>query len=224
MTASQPYSDRRALPALRDRLIVLEGMPGAGKTTAARALAALGLPVLGEYTDDADATIAVSQHPDVADDDAHQQNWLRKAARCTARLAGGDTVYADRDWLSSLSYAYSTAPADSGALLRQRAAWAARRLRDGSLLLPQAYVIFDLDPATSLSRRAGRLRPGHPWNQPGNLRKLRDFYANPAQALHPVHPGLAHALRQPFRIDISGHADPRHIADSLAALSSRTRP
>ena len=82
-------------------------MPGAGKTTAAYALTALGLPVLGEYTDDADATIAVSQHPAVADDDAHQHNWLRKAAWCTARLAGGDAVYADRDWLSSLSYAYS---------------------------------------------------------------------------------------------------------------------
>jgi len=202
----------------RAGLIVLEGMPGAGKTTAACALAARGLPVLGEYTDNADTTIAISAHPPVDDDDAHQQNWLRKTAQCTARLARGGTVYADRDWLSSLSYAYSTAAADDGALLRHRAAWAASRLQDGSLVLPGIYVIFDLDPATSLDRRASRLRPGHPWNHPGSLQRLRDFYTCPSRALEPVNPSLAQALRQPRRADIYGTAGPREIAGRLAEL------
>jgi predicted ATPase len=218
MTASLPCSDTVPLAVPRDGLIVLEGMPGAGKTTAAGTLAARGLPVLGEYTDNADATIAISAHPPVDDDDAHQQNWLRKTAQCTARLARGGTVYADRDWLSSLSYAYSTAPADGGALLRHRASWAASRLHDGSLLLPEIYVIFDLDPATSLDRRVGRLRPGHPWNQAGSLRRLRDFYTSPSQALDPVHPGLAQALRQPRQANISGAAHPHQIASLLAEL------
>jgi predicted ATPase len=197
-------------------------MPGAGKTTAACALAARGLPVVGEYTDNADATIAIAMHPPFDDDDAHQQNWLRKTAQCTARLAHGGVVYADRDWLSSLSYAYSIAAADGGALLRQRAAWAASRLRGGSLLLPGAYVIFDLDPATSLDRRASRLRPGHPWNDPGSLRRLRDFYTCPSRALDPVDPGLAQALRRPRRADICGLIDLHQIADRLEELGGQT--
>lgn len=221
MTANPPCSDTVPLAVPRDGLIVVEGMPGAGKTTAACALAARGLPVLGEYTDDADTTIAIAMHPPVDDDDAHQQNWLRKTAQCTARLARGGTVYADRDWLSSLSYAYSVAAADGGALLRHRADWAASRLDDGSLLLPGIYVIFDLDPATSLDRRGGRLRPGHPWNQPGSLRRLRDFYNCPSQALLPVHPRLAQALRQPRRADISGHSDPHQITGRLAELGGQ---
>ena len=221
MTASPPCSDTVPFAVPRDGLIVLEGMPGAGKTTAACALAGRGLPVLGEYTDNADATIAIAMHPPVDDDDAHQQNWLRKTAQCTARLTRGGTVYADRDWLSSLSYAYSTAAADGGALLRHRAAWAASRLRDGSLLLPGIYVIFDLDPATSLDRRANRLRPGHPWNPPGSLRRLRDFYPCPSRALDPVHPGLAQALRQPRRTDICGLIDPHQITGHLAELGGQ---
>lgn len=222
MTASPPCSDTAPFAVPRGGLIVLEGMPGAGKTTAACALAGRGLPVLGEYTDNADATIAIAMHPPVDDDDAHQQNWLRKTAQCTARLAHGGMVYADRDWLSSLSYAYSIAAADGGALLRQRAAWAASRLRGGSLLLPGAYVIFDLDPATSLDRRASRLRPGHPWNDLGALRRLRDFYTCPSRALDPVDPGLAHALRRPRRTDISGLIDLHQIADRLEELGSQT--
>lgn len=221
MTASPPCSDTAPLAVPRDGLIVLEGMPGAGKTTAACSLAERGLPVLGEYTDNGDVTIAIALHPPVEDDDAHQQNWLRKTAQCIARLAHGGTVYADRDWLSSLSYAYSTAATDGGALLRHRAAWAASRLRDGSLLLPGLYVIFDLAPATSLGRRADRLRPGHPWNHPGPLRRLRDFYTCPSWALDPVDPSLAQALRQPRRADICGLTDPHQILGRLADLSSQ---
>jgi len=144
-----------------------------------------------------------------------------RPAQCTARLAHGGTVYADRDWLSSLSYAYSTAAADGGALLRHRAAWAARRLRDGSLFLPGIYVIFDLDPATSLDRRASRLRPGHPWNHPRLAAAAPRFLRLPSRALDPVHPGLAEALRQPRRADICGLTDPHQITGHLAELGGQ---
>lgn len=221
MTASPPCSDTAPLAVPRDGLIVLEGMPGAGKTTAVGALAARGLLVLGEYTDIADATIAIAMHPPVDDDDAHQQNWLRKTAQCTARLARGGTVYADRDWLSSLSYAYSITPADGGALLQQRATWAATSLREGSLVLPGIYVVFDLDPATSLARRASRLRAGHPWNDPSSLQRLRDFYASPSRAFDPVDPGLAQALRRPRRADICGLSAPDRILRRLAELGGQ---
>jgi predicted ATPase len=225
---SYPCSDDRPGPADRPplsvpwrRLIVLEGMPGAGKTTAALALAERGLPVLGEYIDDTQTTLAISQHPPVTDDDAHQRNWLRKAAQATACLARGGSVYADRDWLSSLSYAYSIAPADGGALVTQRCIWAARHLADGRLLLPGTYVIFSLDPATSLHRRRARLRSGHPWASPTTLQQLCDFYTNPGKALHRVHPGVAEALHQPTWIELSGHSDPHEAARRLTALASQ---
>jgi hypothetical protein len=196
-------------------------MPGAGKTTAATALICHGLPVLGEYTTDTDTTIPINQHPPITDDDAHQQNWLRKAAQCATHLAHSGIIYADRDWLSSLSYAYSIAPTDNGTLLAHRAAWAAGHLDAGTLLLPGTYVIFSLDPATSLHRRAHRLRPGHPWNNPATLYRLRDFYTDPAGALHLIHPGLAAALRQPGWITISGLTSPDEVTTRLAALGSR---
>jgi len=217
MTASKPCSEPAAAPARRGRLIVLEGMPGAGKTTTATALAARGHSVVGEYTSDTEATLTIEDHPDVSDDDAHQANWLRKAAQCTARLASRPVVYADRDWLSSLSYACTGSDSE---LLARRARWAARHLYAGTLLLPDVYAVFDLDATASLSRRAGRLRAGHPWNQLVTLGRLRDFYRDPARTIRPACPELAAALGIPERIDISGHDDPRLMLDRLAGLAA----
>jgi predicted ATPase len=218
MTASSPCSKPIAAITPERRLIVMEGMPGAGKTTTANALAADGHSVVGEYTDDGDTTIAVSAHPDISDDDAHQLNWLRKTAQSTARLDRNPLVYADRDWLSALSYAYSSEVADGGALLAERAAWAERHLADGMLLLPGTYAIYDVDPAASLARRAGRLRPGHPWNHLNALARLRDFYRYPSQALQPVSPALAAAVSQPSRLDISGEDDRAAVLARLSSL------
>jgi thymidylate kinase len=220
MTASSRCSDTttpHAVPATA-RLIVLEGMPGAGKTTAAAALAGQGHSVVGEYTDDSDATIAIAAHPGITDDDAHLANWLRKAAQCADRLTSRPVVYADRDWLSSLSYAYS---ADDGNLLDRRAAWAARHLSAGILLLPSAYAVFDLDPAASIARRATRLRAGHPWNHPAALERLRRFYLDPAACLRPVSPELAATLSVPAWTAVSGHDEP---AVTLARIESLARP
>jgi predicted ATPase len=218
-TPSRPCSDILAPAAPSARLIVLEGMPGAGKTTAACALAALGHVIVGEYTDDASSTLAINDHPGVSDDGAHQRNWLRKAAQCSARLDRNPVVYADRDWLSSLSYAFSTASADGGALFSQRAAWAARHVADGTLLLPGTYVIFDLSPSASLARRAGRLRPGHPWNHPEALGRLREFYRDPAASLRPASAELANAVALPARIGICGHDAPGGILTCLESLA-----
>jgi predicted ATPase len=219
MTASSPCSKTINVIAPEKGLIVLEGMPGAGKTTTADALAAAGYGVVGEYTDDRDATIPVSVHPDISDDGAHQLNWLRKSSQTEARLVRDPVVYADRDWLSALSYAYSCAVADGGALLAERTAWAERHLADGTLLLPGTYVVYDIDPATSLARRADRLRPGHPWNCLNALEQLRDFYRDPPQALQPFSAALAGALSRPRRLDISGRDDRGSVLAYLSSLA-----
>lgn len=218
MIRQQHCSDPVAVHA---RLIVLEGMPGAGKTTAAARLQRLGWQVIGEYTSADGTTVAASEHPGVEDDDAHQANWLRKAAQCATALHTG-VIYADRDWISSLAYAHSTSAADGGAFLRGRCTWAAENLHDGRLLLPSVYVIFDLDPQASLQRRSGTLKPGHPWSQRHPLERLREFYLDPAAALGPSHPGLAGTIRNVVRLTLSGHDDPHvnlrrltELADSI---------
>ena len=93
---SSPCSEHVAAPAQR-RLVVIEGMPGAGKTTTLSALERLGQLAVGEYVNGDGAALAVSGHPGIADDDGHQANWLRKAARCKDLLRTGRVVYCDRD-------------------------------------------------------------------------------------------------------------------------------
>ena len=88
MTAKTPCSDRHnGPPASAAPLTVLEGMPGAGKTTTGQRIAATGVQFLGEYTTGSGTTIPIADHPAPGDDDAHQANWLRKAAQTRAALA-----------------------------------------------------------------------------------------------------------------------------------------
>jgi hypothetical protein len=220
MTGKTPSSDRHnGPPALAAPLTVLEGMPGAGKTTTGHRIAATGVQFVGEYTTGSGTTIPIADHPAPGDDDAHQANWLRKAAQARAALADGRPVVCDRDWLSSLAYAYSIADSDGGRLLHARTAWAAACLDDGTLLLPGSYLIFDIDVAASLHRRAGRLKDGHPWSLPGPLRRLQDFYADPVAAVTDAHPALGAALRRTRWRHVCGHDDPQHqfqIARDLA--------
>lgn len=135
------------------RLVVLEGMPGAGKTTLARALAAAGQAVLGEYTTPGRSTIPLSRHPGTGDGSAHDANWLRKSGQAAAARHASEIIYLDRDWLSALAYAYSIADQDDGQLLRRRCSWARDRLGSGELLLAGTYVIFHVTPATGPVRR-----------------------------------------------------------------------
>lgn len=175
-------------------VLVLEGMPGAGKTTAATALAAENRAVIGEYTTTTGSVMPIQQHPDVDDDAGHQHNWRCKHHQVDAARQHGP-VFCDRDWLSAVAYAYSIAGTDRGELLRSRAHWAAACLDRGDLTLASTYIVFHLDPTLSLQRRANRLTPRHPWSTLPGLTRLAAFYTDPAQAVAPVHPELGARLR-----------------------------
>jgi len=75
-----------------------------------------------------------------------------------------------------------------------RAGWAVRHLHRGNLAVAHAYLVLHIDAATSLTRRADRLTPGHPWSNPAGLARAANFYTDPVAALAPVNPDLAGAL------------------------------
>jgi hypothetical protein len=185
---SPPCSDATG----RYPVLVLEGMPGAGKTTAANTLAAENRIVVGEYTTTTGDVLSIEAHPAANDDPGHQHNWLRKHHQVQAARCHG-SVFCDRDWLSALAYAYSIT--DGGDPLSSRIGWVSDCLDRKDLTLASTYVVFQLDPRVSLHRRAGRLTPGHPWSSPPGLIRLAAFYTDPVEALAPVHPDLAARLR-----------------------------
>lgn len=157
-------------------VLALEGMPGAGKTSAATALAAQNWTVIGEYTTVTGDVVPIHAHPDVGDDAGRQRNWLRKHHQVHAARRNGP-VFCDRDWLSALAYAYSVADTDHGELLDSRARWASDCLDHGDLTLASTYIVFQVDPTISLQRRANRLTPLHPWSGLHGLIRLAAFYA-----------------------------------------------
>ncbi|MDQ3885505.1 MAG: hypothetical protein M3308_00440, partial [Actinomycetota bacterium] len=130
-------------------------------------------------------------HPPVDDDAGHQANWLRKHHQVQAARRRGP-VFCDRDWLSALAYAHSAA---DPSLLDRRARWALGCLERGDLVVGEVYVVFQLDPALSLDRRANRLTLGHPWSSLTGLTRLAAFYDDPATAVGSVCPELAARLR-----------------------------
>ncbi len=197
-----PCSD--AAPGLYP-VLVLEGMPGAGKTTAATALAVQNWTVIGEYTTVTGGVVPIQAHPDVGDDAGHQRNWLRKHHQVHAARRNGP-VFCDRDWLSALAYAYSVADTDHGELLRSRAQWASDCLDHGDLTLASTYIVFQVDPTISLQRRANRLTPRHPWSGLPGLIRLAAFYDDPAHAVAPAHPELAARLRSARWHPLRGHS------------------
>lgn len=225
------------------RLIALEGMPGAGKTTLAAALTGLGHHVLGEYTAhapppapttprcggpaaaSAPETVPLAEHPAVHDDDAHQANWLRKAAQAAHALRTVDgPVFVDRDWLSSLAYAYSIADTDHGRLLRQRGIWARENLAGGRLLLADFYVVFQLGVTPSLRRRTGTLRGAHPWSHPRALKRLQTFYQAPTQIIRRLDPVLGAQLRQATWRSLPGIASTSHALQCVLDYVLPARP
>jgi thymidylate kinase len=189
-----PSSDNRG------SLIVIEGMPGAGKTSAVAVLERRGHQVVGEY---------VSGRPGVDDDEAHQGNWIAKTT-IAARAARSGDVFCDRDFLTSLAFACSIADSK---LLRERIAWAMTHMAAGRLVVGDAYLVLDATPSLSLARRAAQLSSKHPWSRFPELERLRRFYLSPLDALGRMDVDLAAAFAGARWCSASGETTtPKQVA------------
>ncbi|WP_084718856.1 AAA family ATPase [Streptacidiphilus carbonis] len=191
---------------------VVEGMPGAGKTTVLAALARAGRTVLPEYTTPAGDLLDHDRHPHHDDEDSHLANWLRKADHLRGHPG---PVWVDRDWLTALAWAAST-----GGLAR-RADWVHCHLAAGRLIPPHRWIILDLPPHLSLQRRAERLHPGHPWSDPTVLERLRAFYLDPLTHLATAHPGLAELVAAVPRQRVDATASTDQLAGAVDAVGAR---
>lgn len=197
------------------RIIVLEGMPGAGKTTALHALTDRGHQAIGEYVTVDGGVLEPASHPDHEPDAPHLVNWTLKAA-LYRNAPPGRPVFVDRDWITALAWGHSVGT------LPERAAWARTRLRHRVLQLPSRYIVFDLPPDESLRRRA-ELRPSHPWADPEVLTRLRDFYRDPVDAVAAHDRELAADLASiPFTHIDAGHAPDRVL--TALANAAKARP
>jgi hypothetical protein len=181
-------------------------MPGAGKTTALGVLGGRGHQIVGEY---------LCARPGVDDDEAHQGNWIAKAAVSAAAVTRGH-VFCDRDFLSSLAFAWSIADRE---LVARRTGWALSNLAAGRLVVGGAYVVLDVTPQLSLVRRAGQLRSEHPWSRVPELERLRRFYMAPAEALRLMDSDLEAAFASTGWHAVSGESTPEQVASCAARLA-----
>ena len=193
----------------RGSLIVIEGMPGAGKTSAAAVLERRGHQVVGEY---------IAERPGVEDDEGHQRNWIAKAAIAALAMAS-DHVFCDRDFVTSLAFAVSI---DDSDLLRERTTWALAHLAAGRLAVGDAYLVLDVTPGVSLARRTGRLSPEHAWCRPRHLERLRGFYQSPLDSLCRIDAALGEAFARAHWFFASGEATaPQQVAELAERLADQ---
>ena len=204
-------SSRKSCSDRRGPLVVIEGMPGAGKTSAIGLLERRGRQVVAEY---------VSDRPGVEDDEAHQRNWIAKTA-VAIDLAREGPVFSDRDALTSLAFAFSI---EDPGLLSRRIAWARTHLAAGNLVVADVYLVLDIDPRRSLTRRAGWLCPAHPWSRPLELGRLRRFYRSPVEELAMIDTDLGAAFERARWCLSSGMCPPEATAAIAERLAREVAP
>lgn len=167
-------------------LVVLEGDPGAGKTSAASAgdiqiSGAITVPQLN-HLNSTDSTRAF--------DVAHPEDWYldmerERQASIRQMLLDGHVVIQDRGILSTLAYAYASAKRNNEHARLRRFL---RRLREGdAFLIPDTLVILRVDVEVGVARRPRFMQSQlyREWFDRPFLYTYQQFYLRTAPGLVP---------------------------------------
>lgn len=156
--------------------VVLEGLPGAGKTTQALRLAqAFQCPLIPEWA--AFTESDWKQHPlrapyYLANDEV--KDYL-------GRLFTGPLIIFDRHYTGALAYGYALsavrgATRAAGEAYDVNLEWYQRGQRERGLTTPEVVFVLDIPPATSI-RRQPRASAGDPiWGDAACLDAMRFYY------------------------------------------------
>lgn len=201
------------------RLVVFEGIPGAGKTTVSKLLASrnnlLLLPELDHVT-------ALNTRGEVLKDDVvegwYVETELDRQLVIRERLEAGKYIFQDRSILSTIAFAYARAMIDNDYLRFKRFTEHLTKAAGNKLLLPDAVVILLVDQRTSLERRRrfSRQRQFALWFDTEFLSHYEVFYQRHVYQVMPM---------RMDRLDTS-HLSPVNLADLLthALLERRCLP
>jgi thymidylate kinase len=155
--------------------IVFEGLPGAGKTSCCEHLARdMQFVLLPEYVLDRDLVGSWRHSHRHSTTEIHLTNWIAKAG-----LASDPTqrYLLDRNHLTALAYHYARTQisgVDSYSAVR---AWYEAAVAAGFLVEPACYVVFEVSPHVSLSRRELSEDPRYLWRDRDGLDHWATYYA-----------------------------------------------
>ena len=163
-------------PPSRGRLLALEGIDGAGKSTLQHALRrrfrAQGLRV-AEWHEPVDPAIGRTAQllgptdPLAAAIEFTVDRWIARP-RLERLLARSDLVIADRSFFSTLAY--------QGSALRPSDRRAVARLQEVATVRPDRVLLLDLPPGAALERVGRRGRGVAPLERARTLRRVADSY------------------------------------------------
>jgi len=155
--------------------IVLEGLPGSGKTTHAAAIASkFDLPLIPEWVGLTDRAWrdAGPNVPFYFANDELKEVMGRYFSHCPALF--------DRHYTGALAYGFALTglhgEAEDGESYDTNYQWYQHSLEQGKLTRPDLVVMLDISPATSLQRQPRATAFDPLWGDPHALELMRHYY------------------------------------------------
>ena len=156
-------------------LVILEGLPGAGKTSLLDLL-------------HAEFFCVPESLPGFSGEAAGQEDFLRHDfAKLRAGRDSGTAALVDRGYASTLAWNYARLIVDGALDYYSLLGYAAKRMaRQGCR--PDLYIVIDVDPATSLARKNRPVLEADLWTRPEYLAASGRFYEHYFAAVEPQVP------------------------------------